>query len=445
MFDWGRSCGGISVALAVLLVGCSGARRGKLVDWDRVPQSEVVLDRALTSEVDGLRVLWNGRVFGSDFKQRGFIAGSRSQFVALWKRVEAPAREPTVDFSKYVVLAVVRGGGKCPIEVLAVELHPPNVLRPWTLQASYSCQDVMVRRALVLAVPRRLLGSSVIFVERGAFKFSVPKPGEAAETRKAQIGRALSVPAGDSVEIPDRGKISLRTLPGGSQIWVAHQRDGSLNVLASTFRPEDPFHEDLAPFTWWSSAYSKERGRFFEGNDARGRSVHGLSPLQAYSWTRVDESHIRLGVAIPTEPGPIQAPDAAPVLEGPDYAYKDLPVEQWESVADGQVARVDIDLVAGNRRPAELCSAPDRSSPVDDFTECPAGSPTVEGSSSSLPHHIGSGPQLFMKSPVNWGGRAQSGLLAPHRKPNTWASRFDTATTTIAPVLRGPSGELMLC
>ena len=140
----------ISIALVVLLVGCAGARRGKHIEWDSI------------------------------------LAANRAQFAALWKKVHAAQGEPVLDFSKYVVLAVVGLGGICPQEVVGVERQPHDVLRVRHSKVRVqspsvpyvSCPDVGVRRALVLAVPRTLLGSSVTFVEEEAFEFSIPKPGQ---------------------------------------------------------------------------------------------------------------------------------------------------------------------------------------------------------------------------------------------------------------------------
>ena len=249
MVERRRRRAGICLALVALLVGCSAARKGMRVEHDSIAKSDGVVGRARTTEPDGLRVLWNGQVLGHDFKQRGFIAGNRRQFAALWRKVHPPRDEPAVDLSKYVVLAVVGMGSICPTEVMGVRVDAQDVLRlehirvraPNPSVTYTACSDVGVRRALVLAVPRTLLSSSVTFVEEEAFEFSVPKPGEPAaehqDPTRAQTG--LSVPRGESVELPVRGSITLRTLSNGAQVWVAHQRDGSVNVLSSLISRRD--------------------------------------------------------------------------------------------------------------------------------------------------------------------------------------------------------------
>lgn len=165
MFGLQRLASAASGLLAAFAVGCLGVQRGTPVDIASVPRSQVVVGSALTTEAGGLRVLWNGPVRGSNFDQRAFIAGNQAQLGALWVEVGEPAPQPVVNFSEYVVLATAGQGAECPVEVLAVDLEPDSVLRVRTA-SDFSCSDVAVRRALVLAVPRRLLGPSVTFVER---------------------------------------------------------------------------------------------------------------------------------------------------------------------------------------------------------------------------------------------------------------------------------------
>ncbi len=326
---------------------------------------------------------------GLDFDRRGYIAGDRSQFGALWLEVGAPRRQPAVDFAEYVVFAIVGEGAQCPWEVLAVDLEPDDVLRVRT-DGNWSCTDVAVRRALVLAVPRRLLGASVTLIEHGAFTFDVPQPGEASAPQDSPPSAPAQqeAPQGESVAVPERGRLSLRTLSNGMQVWVVHHRDGSLNVLAATLATKDWPRSELAPFLWQVITYSQDEGRFIGGYDARGQSVHGWAPIQAFTWTRLDEGHIALGGTVATRSVPIQARDAAPMLEGPSRAYTDLPLQSWASVKDGHVARLDVDLVVRDQGAAQLCHAPDSSASLESFTACPTGSPLVLGSSNGKPPHM---------------------------------------------------------
>lgn len=386
MVEGGRRILGIGLAVIVLLAGCSGARRGKLVDRSSLPESTAIQGRALTSEVDGLRVLWNGEVLGKDHKQRGFVAGNRAQFAALWRKVSPPQDEPSVDFSKYVALAVVGLGSVCPWEVVGVELGAENVLRVKRIGSrsrrglQIGCIDLGVREALVLAIPRSILGSSITFVEREAFRFSIPKPGEPSTQILVPPATPtpLIVPWGETIELPDRGTISLRTLSNGARVWVAHQGDGAVDVLSSVRSLDNPF-EDFHPFDWATLNYFEDIGRFWGGWDSTGQNVHGGPPIQSFAWTRADSKHIVLKGAQPTEAAPIQAPRVAPHLVGESRAYSDVPLSEWSDIPDGHVAQVDLDLVWLKHRPGELCKSPPPKASLEYFEECPAGSPVVSG------------------------------------------------------------------
>lgn len=229
--------------------------------------------------------------------------------------------------------------------------------------------------------------------------FSIPKPqaplalpkppGPSARGEPPPIARAgQTVPRGEAVEIPERGKISLRSLSNGTAVWVVHHADGSLNVLASVVLAKHAPRTELPPFVWQTISYSPDQGRFVGGYDARGKSVHGWAPIQAFSWTRIDEHQLALGRAVATVPAPVQAADAAPSLDGPARAYAGLPTQDWASVTDGRIALLDADLVVRDQGVAELCQAPDPSAPLKFFAECPAGSPWVLGSPSNKPPHM---------------------------------------------------------
>ncbi len=127
-----------------------------------------------TSEPEGLRVLWNGGTGGGEMEWKAWIAGDPDELSAVW-RAAAAGPAPVVNFERYVVIAQAGQGGTCHAKILALEAEasgrlslrydPPGGIMPCTLAAT--------RVARIIAVPRRVLTATVVFLD--GFAFQVPE------------------------------------------------------------------------------------------------------------------------------------------------------------------------------------------------------------------------------------------------------------------------------
>jgi hypothetical protein len=129
---------------------------------------------ASVDEPGGLRVLWNGRTTGSDSKWKGWIAGSDEELAAVWSAAAA-GPPPRIDFARYVVLAVAGEGGVCNPTILGIDAEASGLLKlridPKIL--GETCIMVATRIARIVAVPRHILPTTVVFFE--GFAFEVPE------------------------------------------------------------------------------------------------------------------------------------------------------------------------------------------------------------------------------------------------------------------------------
>jgi hypothetical protein len=376
------------VALALLVTGCTGAIGGTPLFGPEFPAGErTVVARVSTADADGFRVLYKGRTSGGDFDQSGWIAGTGSQLARLWENVGIRTSPPDVDFTRYVVVGLVGGGAVCISEVTAATIDVHGVVeldydKPTTcpVTGQCTCQDALTRVAEVVAIPRRWLGKQLEFVSaRAAFRFDVPEPEHSPTvTQPAKLVTPGDFARAELVELPPKGHLALRTLRNNLQVWVTHDRDGSVSVFSANYQQKNEPYLG-SPLRW------SELGRFTDGYDAHGRCVYGVAPdlgrvesPQGYASKRHDESHVLVGAPVTIPPGPIQPRDEAPILDGPDRAYTQLqPLPGWDALADGNVGLVDLDIVMAPSSGVRLCKAPLPKEPHADYSGCPRSAPFI--------------------------------------------------------------------
>jgi hypothetical protein len=133
-----------------------------------------VVASATTSEPEGLKVLWNGRTGGMDMNWKAWSAGSDEELAAVWSAT-AVGNPPSIDFTKYVVIAEAGEGGVCNPKILGIEAQANGLLRlRYEPKDEVTCIMVATRIAHVVAIPRRILPATVVFLHGHAF--AVPEP-----------------------------------------------------------------------------------------------------------------------------------------------------------------------------------------------------------------------------------------------------------------------------
>jgi hypothetical protein len=159
--------------LLVALVGCTEGLRG--VPMKEPEASGRVVAGATTSEREGLKILWNGRTRGTDMKWKAWIAGSDDELAAVWSAT-AVGNPPSIDFAKYVVIAEAGEGGVCNPTIVGIEAEATGLLRLRydPKDGVMTCIAVATRIAYVVAIPRRILPATVVFLH--GYAFAVPEP-----------------------------------------------------------------------------------------------------------------------------------------------------------------------------------------------------------------------------------------------------------------------------
>lgn len=155
-----------------LLTSCTEGLRGAPMKPPKATGKLVA--SASVDEPGGLKVLWNGQTNAGASGWRGWIAGSDEELAAVWGAAAA-GRPPRIDFARYVVLAVAGEGGVCNPTILGIDAEASGLLRlridPKIL--GETCILVATRIARIVAVPRRILPTTVVFFD--GFAFEVPE------------------------------------------------------------------------------------------------------------------------------------------------------------------------------------------------------------------------------------------------------------------------------
>jgi hypothetical protein len=152
--------------------GCTEGLRGAPMEMPAATGKPVVT--VTTNERQGLRVLWNGPAPGMQMKWRAWVAGNQEEFEAVWKDAVG-LTPPRVDFTKYVVFAAAGEGGVCNPKIVSIHAEESGrlVLHYEHETEFMTCLDLAVHIARVVAVPRRIFPTTVVFLE--GYAFEVPE------------------------------------------------------------------------------------------------------------------------------------------------------------------------------------------------------------------------------------------------------------------------------
>jgi len=175
MRGW-RLFGAALVGLSSVAVGaCTEGLRGAPMEMPRATGKPVA--RAMVGEPEGLIVLWNGRTNHGDMSWKTWIAGSQEELEAVWSAA-APGDAPRVDFAKYIVLAAAGTSDVCrQPKIVGIEAEYSGRLilhyeHEDELQLE-TCIHIATRIARIVAVPRRILPATVVFLD--GYAFAVPE------------------------------------------------------------------------------------------------------------------------------------------------------------------------------------------------------------------------------------------------------------------------------
>jgi hypothetical protein len=159
------------VAVLAVPLGCTAGLRG--VPFKGPKATGKVVASTWTAQPGGLLVLWNGQTSGSEMQRQAWIAGSAEAFAAVWS-VAAVGEAPAVDFARYVVIAEAGEGGVCRPKIIGLEAEASGLLTLRFEDGSEltPCILLATRVARIVAVPRRVLPASVVFLN--GFAFEVP-------------------------------------------------------------------------------------------------------------------------------------------------------------------------------------------------------------------------------------------------------------------------------
>jgi len=161
----------VVLAMSLALAGCTQGLRG--VPMKMPAKTGNVVIAATTSECEGLRVLWNGRTSGGDVERKAWIAGSPDELEAVWS-VAANGAPPNVDFAKYVVIAFAGEGSVCNPRITGIDAEGSGLLRLTYNEADLhmTCIMLATRVSKIVALPRRILTATVVFMD--GYAFAVP-------------------------------------------------------------------------------------------------------------------------------------------------------------------------------------------------------------------------------------------------------------------------------
>lgn len=162
----------VAVLCGVTGFGCTDGLRGVRMETPK-PTGQAVVT-VTTSESDGLRVLWNGKTAGEDFEMKAWIAGDPDELAAVW-RAAAVGPPPPVDFGRYIVIARAGMGWACNPKIVGLDAEASGLLTlrydpPGGIMA---CILTAPRVAHIVAVPRRALTATVVFLD--GYAFQVPE------------------------------------------------------------------------------------------------------------------------------------------------------------------------------------------------------------------------------------------------------------------------------
>jgi len=161
----------LATALFVV-IGCTEGLRG--VPMKPPAATGKVVGSVTKDEPGGLIVLWDGESLehreAHSQSARAWVAGSEEEFEDVWKAA-ASGKPPRVDFGTYVVLATLSEGNYAAPKIQGIDVEASGLLVPrfvpWRPESHLDNLSPMAR---VIAVPRRILPTTVVFFDGYAFE-----------------------------------------------------------------------------------------------------------------------------------------------------------------------------------------------------------------------------------------------------------------------------------
>ena len=318
----------------------------------RPPPPGPPIATALASDPTGIRVLANHNA-GSG--RAGLLATNATEYAALWHDVGLRSSPPAVNFTTHVVLGSNFPDGVCQPELVAANIDAAGILTFQEAHFAVACILLLSRTTRVVAVPRSLLPPHFTWrTDEGDFAFDLATHSSIATSPSITIdtgARTSLATSRGTVVLPAVGRIALRSLDDGRQIWVARRDTDDISAILADHPSRTPgIHSAVM---WNSPAH-----RFLSDHDSRGRSVHGNPPLDVLAFARVDDDHISIGDPIAVAYAPPVPRDREPTLDGAAKPYTEAPAyfsriheNHWGVIADS--------LVIGTSGPAQLCTLPE--------------------------------------------------------------------------------------
>ncbi len=285
----------------------------------------------------------------------GLLATNADEYAALWSDVGLRSSPPAIDFTTHVVLGTNFEDGVCQPELVAAHVDAANVLTLEQAALADTCILLASRTARVVAVPRSLLPPHFTWhTDHGDFAFdlaprasiaSVPEP-----ITDTGVRSSIAHPRG-TIALPPIGRIALRSLDDGRQVWVARRDADDISVVLADRPSRTRGLHDVV--TWNDKTH-----RFHSGHDSRGRSVHGAPPLDVLAYAR-DGERISVGDSITIAYAPPVARADEPTLDGPERPYADTPITSFRAIPDHQIRVFADSVVIGLDGQARLCTLPE--------------------------------------------------------------------------------------
>ena len=172
-----RALRALVLSTALVLGACTDGLRG--VPIQAPARTGKVVASVSASEPGGLLVFWHGEsITHREVHAKGgggdWIAGNEEELSAVWKAA-ASGPPPRVDFAKYVVFASLSEGLDLIPKIIGLDAEASGLLtlRREPVPPGTSYMDVFVPIARVIGVPRRILPTTVVFLE--GYAFEVPE------------------------------------------------------------------------------------------------------------------------------------------------------------------------------------------------------------------------------------------------------------------------------
>lgn len=212
-------------------------------------------------------------------------ADAYAALYADWKLCWQP---PAVDFSRYLVVALLLPAAGCEGELVSFALSATGHLTPRVVWLGDMCNQIEVYHRFLAAIPRSALPADGVYLDVEHASASVRWSRAATRTPTSAARRSQSDTAQCATELPlgklslpPRGEARLERLSDDSLAWIVRATDEDLSVVSAWASapglPESPEMLTVAGISfpvWWTSV-----GRFYgrwSYYDPHGINLTGL-------------------------------------------------------------------------------------------------------------------------------------------------------------------------